>query len=48
MSVGSMQSSRQCGLHVFMGVSTKIDGFRVAKENSHATEDQSVISTSAS
>ncbi len=31
-----------------MGVSTKMLGFNVAKENSQAIDDQSVISTSES
>ena len=31
-----------------MGVSTNTDGFNVAKENSQAIDDQSVISTAAS
>ncbi len=48
MSVGSIPKSRQSGFQTFMGVSTNTLGFNVAKENSQAIDDQSVISTSES
>ena len=42
MSVGSMPSSCQSGLPTFIGVSTKIAGLSVEKQNSQNTDDQSV------
>ena len=42
MSVGSMPSSCQSGLPTFIGVSMKMAGLRVEKQNSQKIDDQSV------
>ena len=42
MSVGSMPSSFQSGLPTFIGVSMKMAGLRVEKQNSQKIDDQSV------